>query len=94
MLWDVDIWSEMERLRRDMNSLFADFGRSGGATTYPLANVYDGKDAIVITAELPGMTRDKVNITLAPVSHRCARSLFPVKPRSGHCRYHPLLTSK
>ncbi|MBD3420323.1 MAG: Hsp20 family protein [Chitinivibrionales bacterium] len=63
MLWDVDVFSEMDRLRTEMNNLFSDYGRSAGASSYPLLNVYDGKDDVVVTAELPGVARDKVNIT-------------------------------
>lgn len=62
MLWDVDVLSEMERLRREMNSLFSDYGRTSGSTTYPLTNVYDDRENVVVTAELPGMTKDKVSI--------------------------------
>ncbi|MFP4417596.1 MAG: Hsp20/alpha crystallin family protein [Chitinispirillaceae bacterium] len=65
MLWDVDLWREMERLRREMDGLFSNYGRASGATTYPLLNVYDDKDNIVVTAELPGMTRDQVTITFS-----------------------------
>jgi HSP20 family protein len=65
MWWNVDVWHEMDRLRRDMDRIFTDYGRQTGATTFPLVNVYEDKDNIVVTAELPGMTRDKVNITFA-----------------------------
>lgn len=65
MIWNVDMWTEMERLRKEMNSMFSDYGRSSGTTTYPLINVYDGKDSLIVTAELPGMTKDEVNITFA-----------------------------
>ena len=63
MMWNVEVVNEMDRLRREMDSLFSNYGRSRVATTYPLVNVYDGKDAIVVTAELPGMTKDKVSIS-------------------------------
>jgi len=63
MLWDIDVWSEMERLRREMDGLFSNYERESGASTYPLVNMYDEKDNVVVTAELPGMTKDKVNIT-------------------------------
>jgi len=63
MLWDMDIFSEMERLRREMNSLFSNYGQTSGSTTYPLMNVYDDKDNIIVTAELPGLTKDQVDIT-------------------------------
>jgi len=65
MLWNEDLWGEMERLRREMNGLFAGSGRAGGAATYPLVNVYDGRENIVVTAELPGMIKEKVAITYA-----------------------------
>jgi HSP20 family protein len=45
--------------------LFSDYGRTSGSTTYPLTNVYDGRENIVVTAELPGMTKDKVSITFS-----------------------------
>jgi HSP20 family protein len=65
MYWNVDVWREMDRMRKEMDGLFSNYGRATGATTYPLVNVYDGKENIVVTAELPGMSRDKVHITFA-----------------------------
>jgi HSP20 family protein len=65
MLWDIDVFSEMERLRREMNSLFSNYGSSSGSSTYPLMNVYDAKDNILVTAELPGLTKEQVNITFS-----------------------------
>jgi len=65
MLWDMDIFSEMERLRREMNSLFSNYGSTSGSSTYPLMNVYDDKDTILVTAELPGLTKEQVNITFS-----------------------------
>jgi HSP20 family protein len=63
MLWNTDVWREVERLQREMNMLLGGFDRSGVASTYPLVNMYDGKEAITVTAELPGMTKEKVSIT-------------------------------
>jgi HSP20 family protein len=65
MLWDTDLWREMDRLRRDMDGLFSGYGRPAGATTYPLVNVYEGKDTLTVTAELPGMTKDQVGISFS-----------------------------
>jgi HSP20 family protein len=65
MLWDMDIFSEMERLRREMNNLFSNYGSTSGSSTYPLMNVYDDKDTILVTAELPGLTKEQVNITFS-----------------------------
>jgi HSP20 family protein len=63
MLWDYDILNEMDRLRRDMDSLFTGYNRAAGTATFPLLNAYDDKDNLVISAELPGFTKDQVNIT-------------------------------
>jgi len=65
MLWDYDVLSEMDRLRREMNNLFSGYGQATGTATYPLMNVYDSRDTIIVTAELPGITRDQVKITVA-----------------------------
>jgi len=78
MLWNTDLWGEMERLRREMNGLFSNFGRASGATTYPLVNMYDDKDHFVVTAELPGMTKDKVSITYADGVLTIAGNLEPL----------------
>lgn len=65
MLWDGGIFSEMERLRREMNNLFSGYEQSAGNTSFPLMNVYDSKDDIVVTAELPGLSKEQVKITFA-----------------------------
>jgi HSP20 family protein len=65
MLWDTDVFNEMERLRRGMNNLFSGYGQAVGTATFPLMNVYASKDNIIVTAELPGITRDQVKITVA-----------------------------
>ncbi|MBD3314395.1 MAG: Hsp20 family protein [Chitinivibrionales bacterium] len=65
MLWDVDMWRDLERLRSEMNRLFANGGASNGGTNYPLVNVYDDAENLTVTAELPGMTKDRVNITFS-----------------------------
>ena len=78
MLWNVDVWSEMERLRREMNGLFSNFERESGGSTYPLVNMYDEKENIIVTAELPGMTKEKVGITYADGILTIAGNLEPL----------------
>ena len=65
MLWNFDVWREMERLRREMEGLFSNYGRTAASATYPLVNVYEDKDQLTVTAELPGMTKEKVSITFS-----------------------------
>lgn len=63
MFWNTDVLHEMNRLRREMNNLFSSYpGSSSTNATYPLINVYDNPDTIVVTAELPGMSKEKIAI--------------------------------
>lgn len=63
MFWNTDVLHEMNRLRREMNNIFSSYpGSSSTNATYPLINVYDNPDTIVVTAELPGMTKEKIAI--------------------------------
>lgn len=63
MLWNIDLWREMDRMKREMDTMFSNFTRTTGVATYPLINAYENKDTITINAELPGLTKDKVSIT-------------------------------
>jgi len=65
MFWNADVWREMERLRREMDGLFTNYGRTVTSSSYPLVNVYEDKDKLLVTAELPGATREQVSITFA-----------------------------
>ncbi len=65
MLWRFDPITELDRMRRDMDQLFGQRGYSSDGYSFPLVNVYDHNDDIVVTAELPGLSKDdvKVNVT-------------------------------
>jgi HSP20 family protein len=58
-------WREMERLRREMNRLFADV-RPGlaAAPCYPAMNVWTNQDGAIVTAELPGFTPEDIDISV------------------------------
>lgn len=60
-------WREMTRLQRDMNRLFSDsFSRAGGRVgpSYPAMNVWTNQDGAVITAELPGVNPEDIDISV------------------------------
>jgi HSP20 family protein len=65
MFWNTDILHEMNRLRRDMNTIFSSYPENSTTATYPLINVYDDSENIVVSAELPGMAKEKINISFA-----------------------------
>lgn len=58
---------EMERLRREMNRLFSDLpARSEGtaAAGYPAMNVWTNEDGAILTAELPGVNVEDIDISV------------------------------
>lgn len=54
--------SEMRRLQSEFNRLFQTAPASGGG--FPYVNVYANQDAVTITAELPGVSQDDLDITV------------------------------
>ncbi|MEJ2210065.1 MAG: Hsp20/alpha crystallin family protein [Anaerolineae bacterium] len=59
--------SEMERLRREMNQLFNNWpsrSRWSTAGSYPAMNVWTNEDSAILTAELPGIERDDIDISV------------------------------
>ena len=63
MLRHIDLWREMDRIRKEFDNIFSGYQRETESGTYPLLNVSDNRDEVIVTAELPGMTKEKVNIT-------------------------------
>lgn len=58
---------EMERLRREMNRLFADWTTQSGAIAapeYPAMNVWTDEDNVIVTAELPGVNPAEIDISV------------------------------
>ena len=63
MLWNIDPWHELERMRTELDDMFAGGGRAGVRRSFPLVNIYDDMDNLVVNAELPGMSKEDVTIT-------------------------------
>jgi HSP20 family protein len=69
--WFTDLFKEFGHLQREMNRLF-DFpvDRPWGESTLlgsqwsPAIDVYDSNDNILIKAELPGLKKDEINISV------------------------------
>ena len=58
------IWDEMDRLQREMNRLFDGAHPSRLSPEYPALNVWIGEDSQVITAELPGIQIEDLDINV------------------------------
>ena len=60
-------WREMERLQREMNRLFARVPTSfegTAAPAYPAMNLWTDQDGAIVTAELPGVDPDDIDISV------------------------------
>lgn len=65
MLWPQDVMREMDRMRRDMESLFSLTPLyTRGTNQYPLVNLYDSKEELILVAEIPGTDKNSINIQL------------------------------
>ena len=67
--WAAEPWGDLDRLRREMDTLFNRFGggppRSGGRRgVYPAVNLYETADAYILTAELPGVDASDIEVSL------------------------------
>jgi HSP20 family protein len=58
-----DPFAEMRRMQAEMNRLFGGF-TAATARDFPPVNIWLGENTVVVTAELPGVTRDDVNLNL------------------------------
>jgi len=59
-------WGELDRLQREMNRLFEPLSRSSGRapSEFPAVNIWTGEDTALLTAELPGVNPDKIEVTV------------------------------
>jgi HSP20 family protein len=65
--WSQESWGGFEALRREMDDLFDRFGTFSPAlarTAFPAVNLYETDDAYVLTAELPGIAPEDLEVSL------------------------------
>ncbi len=65
MLWRADPWRELERMRKELDAVFGNGYLSRASAAFPLINVYDHDDELMVTAEMPGMKKEDVSITVS-----------------------------
>jgi HSP20 family protein len=80
----------MERLRREMNRLFSGLasGAEAGVTSgYPAMNVWANEDGAIVTAELPGVAPEEMDISVVDDTLTVSGSREPVELEEGEV-YH------
>ena len=58
-----DPFAELRRMQGEMNRVFSGFNATA-ARDFPPINIWLGENSVVLTAELPGVTNDDVNLSL------------------------------
>jgi HSP20 family protein len=58
-----DPFVELRRMQSEMNRLFSGLG-TATARDFPPINIWLGENSVVVTAELPGITANDVNLSL------------------------------
>jgi HSP20 family protein len=60
MLWDSMIFNDLDEMRRDIDAMFG--FDSALATSFPLLNVYENPDEIILVAQVPGIRKEDLEI--------------------------------
>jgi len=83
-------WNEMERLRREMNRVFTNFPATSELRItpgYPAMNVWTNENGAVITAELPGIDPEALDIAVVENTFTLSDERTPVTLAEGEV-YH------
>ena len=59
-------WQEMNRLQKEMNRLYSNIptSRSRTAQSYPAINVWADENSALITAEIPGINKEELEVNV------------------------------
>lgn len=63
-VWDP--WRELDQLRREVNRVFSDWPRLtfGAETEYPAVNAWHNAHQLVLTAEIPGLDPEQLDVSV------------------------------
>lgn len=83
-------WREIERMQREMDRLFTGFygsPRFQTAPSFPAMNVWTNQEGAVITAELPGVNPEDIDISVVGETLTLTGSRQPEELKEGE-KYH------
>jgi len=84
------VWRERDHLRRELDRLFAgvfDEPRVQVPASYPAMNVWTSEEGVVLTAELPGVDPEEIDISVVGDTVTVTGSRRPPELRENE-RYH------
>lgn len=59
-----DPFADMRRLQREATRVFSDFQAGPGGGAFPPVNLWAGDDGVAVTAEIPGVDPDGIDISV------------------------------
>ncbi len=80
-------WREIERMQRDMEQLLSSSRRSQMAPAFPAMNVWTNPEGAVVTAELPGVSPEDLDISVVGETLTVSGSR-PAEELPEGARYH------
>jgi HSP20 family protein len=83
-------WQEVERMQREMDRLFCNFyatSRFQTAPSFPAINVWTNQEGAVVTAELPGVNPEGIDISVVGETLTLTGSRQPEELQEGE-KYH------
>ncbi len=84
-----NMWRDMDRFQREMNRMFEEFSpaRLRSAPSYPAMNVWNSEQGLVVTAEVPGVSPDDIEISVIGDNLTLSGTRKPDELKEG-ARYH------
>ena len=66
MLWPTDPFKEIERMRGEMDRIFSRIPFFGAVEyQFPLVNLYDSGENLVLISEIPGLSKESINLNFS-----------------------------
>ncbi len=65
MMWGQNPWRELERMQRRLDELTGGGWWPTRSYSFPLINLYESENTITLTAELPGLKKEDIDISVA-----------------------------
>jgi len=83
------VWRDMDRLQHDMNRLFDSYYpvRQHTAPNFPAMNVWSSDEGLVLTAEVPGIRPEDIDVSVVGETLNLTGSRKPEDLKEGG-RYH------
>jgi HSP20 family protein len=83
----MSMFDEMLRLRQNFDRLTTGLPQERPGAAYPLVNLYDNGEAFLLRAEVPGVDKTALEITVK-ANQVTVRGQRDVRPAAEHSAYH------